>query len=424
MRKLERQNLKRKVRETALKSGFAASLALQRNKQIAREREQLRTGLSFSGLWVAEEVGKAKDFLIALELGPPGGLAYMPAGPHRDPVGDQLGNLGGVMDDSTAAIVDHLRFASDMGTLANEDSNMTPSNQDQPSPSAWAKFTSSPVSIVSKPSQKTAKARSMATCLFSTSSFALWMRINAQAVRTKYMYMDDLGQRHLTARSGKWSPFHFQVVYRCPPLRINGKAAAGRFKLPEDDPNVITYGSVVRLIDRQSGIATGPLRLVKVEKNEVSMGNDDGRPVSELQRIGLVRMLDENTDDSRDGSRWYLSAPSARVGGGETLPPKASNGNRVRKGTASNDTSSLQDNIQATSISAPAAKRRKTRRNALAEAIVAEEEEGSLQSVLTWSKAVTVEANLDNAAEDPAFPRRVVERVEDWMCWVISGVGE
>ncbi|WVQ82218.1 hypothetical protein IAT38_004346 [Cryptococcus sp. DSM 104549] len=182
-----------------------------------------------------------------------------------------------------------------------------------------ATFLSGPLRIVSKPSIKTAKARSMASCLSHNSPFALWTRLNAQTVRTKYMKLEpSFGGEGpaLTYKTGKWTPFSFELVERAEPQRVP-KSTRSRYTEPEDrDDQKLTYGSVVRLVDLQSGIKSDAVRLVKVGVSEARVGEDEGQPVSELQRVGLVKMLD-GQDDLTGGSRWYLSAPGARLGGAE-----------------------------------------------------------------------------------------------------------
>jgi hypothetical protein len=69
-------------------------------------------------------------------------------------------------------------------------------------------------------------------------------------------------------------------------------------------------------------------------------------------------------------------------------------------------------------------KKPKTKRFALAEVVVAENE-GGAAFALNWIKADRYEAERERG-----FGKKVersvetCERVEDWMCWILGGVGE
>jgi recombining binding protein (suppressor of hairless) len=61
----------------------------------------------------------------------------------------------------------------------------------------------------------------------------------------------------------------------------------------------VTYGSEIILTDANSGISTAPLIVRKVDKGRVV--DDDGGPVSQMQKVALQRI-------NPDGTRHYLSA--------------------------------------------------------------------------------------------------------------------
>ncbi|KAF8140354.1 hypothetical protein EV363DRAFT_1312300 [Boletus edulis] len=149
----------------------------------------------------------------------------------------------------------------------------------------WASFDSAPVTIISKPSKKTAKTRNISSCILAGGPVSLFNRINSQTVRTKYMTIDSA---QLCASNVSWSAFNVNVVHR-----------------PEDAQPVhgghqaVTYGCEVVLSDTLSNIATSPLIIRKVDKGRVSA--EDGGPVSQMQKIALQRV-------NADGSRHYLSA--------------------------------------------------------------------------------------------------------------------
>ncbi|WWC61761.1 uncharacterized protein I303_104346 [Kwoniella dejecticola CBS 10117] len=333
-------------------------------------------------------------------------------------------------------------------------------------------FVSKPLRVVSKPSQKTAKARSLTSCFAVDSSFALWTRVNAQTVRTKYMTLDhdleqeDIAPGKLTSRTGKWTPFRFDVIKRAVPAPIPKKlksnsgqlqTAATAVDVPVDDAKILTYGSTVRLVDLQSGMESDAVRIVKVEGGQHKLGEDEGHPISELQRIGLVRLNEDGTDFTDDeGARSFLSAPSARVGGVEQtfltektdqlgrggrakptsvsrkrpIPTKDSevatdaDVNRQQTLHSVEEVDSGQteaDPIEAES-DAPPKKKQKTKRNALAAAVLAEDGDGGLHTVLSWIKAERETQTLPSEAKDREGRQVIVERVDDWMSWIIGGV--
>ena len=80
----------------------------------------------------------------------------------------------------------------------------------------WASFESAPVTIISKPSKKTAKTRNIGSCILAGGPVSLFNRINSQTVRTKYMTVDS-GQ--ISASNLSWSAFNMTVTrpYEEPP---------------------------------------------------------------------------------------------------------------------------------------------------------------------------------------------------------------
>ncbi|KAG2154735.1 hypothetical protein DEU56DRAFT_725506 [Suillus clintonianus] len=161
----------------------------------------------------------------------------------------------------------------------------------------WATFDSAPVTIISKPSKKTAKTRNISSCILAGGPVSLFNRINSQTVRTKYMTIDN---SQLCASNVTWSAFNVNVVRRpddAPPTNAG--------------PQPVTYGCEVVLSDTLSNIATSPLIIRKVDKGRVSA--EDGGPVSQMQKIALQRV-------NQDGSRHYLSAAGPIPGAPNSTP--------------------------------------------------------------------------------------------------------
>jgi recombining binding protein (suppressor of hairless) len=83
----------------------------------------------------------------------------------------------------------------------------------------WATFDSAPVTIISKPSKKTAKTRNISSCILAGGPVSLFNRINSQTVRTKYMTIDNT---QLCASNVTWSAFNVNVVRRPDDAPPNG----------------------------------------------------------------------------------------------------------------------------------------------------------------------------------------------------------
>ncbi|EIW64316.1 uncharacterized protein TRAVEDRAFT_68154 [Trametes versicolor FP-101664 SS1] len=163
----------------------------------------------------------------------------------------------------------------------------------------WASFDSAPVTIISKPSKKTAKTRNISSCILAGGPVSLFNRINSQTVRTKYMTIE---QNQLCASNVAWSAFAVNVV------RPQGAEA------PLGGPQPVTYGSEIVLADTVTGVQTAPLIIRKVDKGRIV--NDDGGPVSQMQKIALQRL-------NSDGTRHYLSAAGPIAGTPGVSAPSA-----------------------------------------------------------------------------------------------------
>ncbi|ORY34107.1 beta-trefoil DNA-binding domain-domain-containing protein [Naematelia encephala] len=510
-KKQSKEARRQRLREAALRAGFGATLAMDRSKDMPKQRQALADGLGFAGMWIGEEKGKGKSrgkqYHLELTLSQPGvedpgfttparqdqgetgssevippavddQISPDDAAALRDVFGQaNLEDLQAFEDglvNHSSDLVEHLQEQSQ--TISEVDKGRHSPNPIEadlpPQARSWATFTSNPLTIVTKPSQKTIKARSMASCLSDRDIISLYTRLHSQTVRTKYMKLETGSTSQLSSKTGKWSPFAIEVVERAATPAADGRPAK-RAKRASAEPSdhVLTYGSVVRLVDVKSGIKTDPLRLVKVEKNEAIVGEDYGQPVSELQRVGLARV--GGNDES---ARWFLSAPGARMGGGELRPEeellrkirpktkKATSGSgtigpadefpamaNVTEGEENNGQhhnaadfdlstslpTTLHDTEQATiengtvEAEAPededapvsAMKRKRTKRNALAKAAAEEDEEGSNAARLGWAQALRETREIPINDDGVPSTRTVnIEKIEDWMCWLVAGV--
>ena len=533
-KKKGRKSSEDKLREMAAASGFGGALPWERRKTASRERQALRDGLTFPGLWVAEVVGKQKDFEIELQLGTPGvpgeqaqaaGQIMIGSAPPQTDLALTENTLTAEELEKAQAVqasTEELNHQVDPSLLEPDAPEAKPAraqkvvpglNVGRSSTAGWATLPSNALSLVSKPSRKTVKARNLATCLTISDSFALYVRINSQTVRTKYLKSEGgIDSPSLESRTGQWTPFKFEVVTRAVPSPAALLSTARRYA-PHDEltPDILTYGSTVRLVDLQTGVKSEPVKLVKVEKNEILVGEKEGHPVSELQRIAFARLQD-GVEDVRGGARWFLSAPGARAGGGELLPeqpvrqrrkksPKnkvadadeaqddqalveqtledlaneqsrademeklggadqsevklseedaelppefkealiemeaearaAANGHESTQGgldayePGAEDAAQVEEEEEGEEDGEIKKKRPKTKRNALARATLAEQEGSGTQNALQWVKAVREDKEVViEVGKEKRKERRTVEMIEDWMSWVITGVGE
>ncbi|KAG1457419.1 hypothetical protein G6F55_005944 [Rhizopus delemar] len=155
--------------------------------------------------------------------------------------------------------------------------------------SSFASFLSKPISIISKPSKKTAKtSRNTSTCILANSPVSLFNRINSQTVRTKYMTCD---HNRLCAKNTTWSPF--DVIVLCQPKQVvitkqsksSPRYNTSRLQLPKTPVSYLTYGTEIILRESRTGLSSPPLILCKVDRGrlvESAYG-----PVSQMQKIAL-----------------------------------------------------------------------------------------------------------------------------------------
>ncbi|KAF7732006.1 hypothetical protein EC973_007111 [Apophysomyces ossiformis] len=192
----------------------------------------------------------------------------------------------------------------------------------------YATFFSGPVSIISKPSKKTAKARNVSSCILANSHVSLFNRINSQTVRTKYMTSED---NRLCAKNGSWSAFDIIVIRQASNIndsnnnnnnnpstsrhRNNSLSMPGRTGTPSASAPVM-YGTEIVLRDTQTGVTSPPMIVCKVDKGHV-VPSAFG-PVSQMQKIALQLASDKT---------MYLSAASktTTAGGNTTVENNPAN---------------------------------------------------------------------------------------------------
>ncbi|CAO1615073.1 unnamed protein product [Sympodiomycopsis kandeliae] len=158
----------------------------------------------------------------------------------------------------------------------------------------WLSCESDAISVISKPSKKTTKAKTSSSQITPHLAICLFNRVNSQNVRTKYMAVDE-GQ--LSARNDSWTTFYMR------PLDVAGHSD---HRLTD----AVTYGSVVVLEVPGQGAVSDPLVVCKVEKGRIvvpaaftdgydvgpasmqaslSQGDSSEGPISQMQKVAFMR---------------------------------------------------------------------------------------------------------------------------------------
>jgi hypothetical protein len=179
------------------------------------------------------------------------------------------------LDDNMEGYLKHLYVA---GTAKAKELHLRINLSQQMKPglhasSPLATFYSNPVTIISKPSKKSARIRNSSTCLFKNSLISLFNRINSQTVRTKYLSTES---DKLCAKHSSWTPFEVVVV-----------------KQPSNATNLnqhtvmtpITYGSQIVLKDVNTGFLSPLITVCKIEKGK--LGSSTFGMVVQMQKVAL-----------------------------------------------------------------------------------------------------------------------------------------
>ncbi|KAG0280400.1 hypothetical protein BGZ96_001570 [Linnemannia gamsii] len=168
-------------------------------------------------------------------------------------------------------------------------------------PEPCATFDSQPITIISKPSKKTAKARNVSSCILAGSLVSLFNRINSQTVRTKYMSAQD---GELCAKGSTWSAFTISIVANGPtsPSPTRNGAAKSHHRQPiQPTAAPITYGAEIILTETATGLQSDRLIVCKVENGRIIEGAIG--PICQMQKVAL-----QSTRRSADDRPLYLGA--------------------------------------------------------------------------------------------------------------------
>ncbi|KAF1800363.1 p53-like transcription factor [Mucor lusitanicus] len=230
-------------------------------------------------------------------------------------------------------------------TMATETTTTTAAATSTPPPSdpqPLASFISKPISIISKPSKKTAKTRNVSTCILANSPVSLFNRINSQTVRTKYMTSSS---NMLCAKNTTWSPFDIIIVnqpklpqpHKLPTRQQMTTTVSGRYTSriqlahppPPPPPSAhhaqqqqnkmpihVTYGTEIILRDSQTGVTSPSLIIRKVDKGRIAQCAYG--PVSQMQKIAL------QLASTIDTQPIYLSAAGSMNDNSVSASPSSS----------------------------------------------------------------------------------------------------
>ncbi|KAL0076583.1 beta-trefoil DNA-binding domain-containing protein [Phycomyces blakesleeanus] len=209
------------------------------------------------------------------------------------------------------------------GTAKAKQFSSSSSSSSSSSPQPFATFLSSPISIISKPSKKTAKARNVSTCILANAPVSLFNRINSQTVRTKYMTSDN---NRLCAKNSSWSPFTITILRQPtqPPSpsksgRTTGPAHSNGTAIRSHQPSQnhampVTYGTEIILTDTQTGIISPPVIIRKVDRGRIAACAYG--PLSQMQKIALqlasspTPLYLSAADHDNHANTWLDFAPS------------------------------------------------------------------------------------------------------------------
>jgi len=129
-------------------------------------------------------------------------------------------------------------------------------------------FDSKPITIISKPSKKTYKARNNTLAIMSGSMVCLFNRVNSQTVRTKYLTVES---NRLCAKNSSWTAFEILALNDSKTIKASG--------IP------INYGMNIILRNVETGTYSDILVVKKVSKDSIC--HDSQGPVSQMQKIAL-----------------------------------------------------------------------------------------------------------------------------------------
>uniref|UniRef100_A0A7E5A1Z2 Calx-beta domain-containing protein n=1 Tax=Panagrellus redivivus TaxID=6233 RepID=A0A7E5A1Z2_PANRE len=138
-------------------------------------------------------------------------------------------------------------------------------------------FNSSEIRVVSKPPKKqsTRSAESAMVCLKSGMIVAIYNRIRAQSVSTRYLYTQGTA---FVGSNDVWSAYYIFAVDK-----VQNSPLSNSFVM---DEGFIHYGDIVRLVDALTGVSSPNMIIRRIEKDEIVLVNS-ADPVAQLQKVAF-----------------------------------------------------------------------------------------------------------------------------------------